>query len=384
MLSDKVEARDCETYGRGHKSLFAKADIKAGEPVWWASEDEEFQVMTRAQILSEDDEHKRKNMITYSYMLDHDKYATSAHPLPSLYFNHSCNGNCWYDTDLKVVAKRDILKGEEIAYDYGLTESEASFHAGLKCACGSSSCRGVLTFSTYRDPEWVKENSGHTTDFIDRLTKQWGWHSPRVGVFEKEFGKGVYALSKIRKGETVIVFRGKVVTTQEMLRYLGKDGHHTLQVSPDLWEVPVDTANPESGDFINHSCDPTARMVDGAQIRAHQDIEPGEELTIDYCTILHDDCPFPDALEFDCLCGSKTCRGQVRRRDWRNPQLQLKYWPYFTTYLKECILSDYGVPGIAIANGDASAHVVNGAFHHHSASNTKERGLSRHNEQCTA
>ncbi|MBX7138078.1 MAG: SET domain-containing protein [Oligoflexia bacterium] len=56
------------------------------------------------------------------------------------YFNHSCDPNC---TDANredwAVALRDIRKGEEITYDYGLLMGR--WEPALKCACGSSGCR---------------------------------------------------------------------------------------------------------------------------------------------------------------------------------------------------------------------------------------------------
>lgn len=55
-----------------------------------------------------------------------------------------------YDGDDRVVTKRRVAAGEELTYDYGLTETEASMHAGMACLCGSAHCRGVLGFSEYR------------------------------------------------------------------------------------------------------------------------------------------------------------------------------------------------------------------------------------------
>lgn len=69
---------------------------------------------------------------------------------PSWFFNHCCEGNTHYDGDKRVVARRRIPAGEECTYDYALTETEASFHAGMHCKCGAASCRGLLRFDDYR------------------------------------------------------------------------------------------------------------------------------------------------------------------------------------------------------------------------------------------
>jgi len=39
-----------------------------------------------------------------------------------------------FDGD-SLVTKRPVRAGEELHYDYALTETEISFHAGLKYAC---------------------------------------------------------------------------------------------------------------------------------------------------------------------------------------------------------------------------------------------------------
>jgi SET domain-containing protein len=67
-----------------------------------------------------------------------------------------------------------------------------------------------------------------------------------------------------------------------------------------------------SGDataFINHSCQPNlfTRVVAGHVLFfALRDIEPGEELTIDY-----EMSPHPDSTR--CRCGAMECRGTINR-----------------------------------------------------------------------
>ncbi len=62
-----------------------------------------------------------------------------------------------------------------------------------------------------RDPTWVAENAGHTSDFIQRKLTECGWHDGRVHVVRLDEGHhGVAALQHIAKGEVVIIFGGKV------------------------------------------------------------------------------------------------------------------------------------------------------------------------------
>src|SRR5271169_731346 len=59
--------------------------------------------------------------------------------------------------------------------------------------------------------------------------------------------------------------------------------------------------------FVNHSCRPnceTDQIAGKMWIIALRDIEPGEELTYDYCLYDGED-------EAPCCCGAKRCRGSL-------------------------------------------------------------------------
>jgi len=58
------------------------------------------------------------------------------------YLNHSCAPNLGIRGQLEFVALRDIPAGEELTFDYAITEDEAHWH--MKCACGELACRGVI------------------------------------------------------------------------------------------------------------------------------------------------------------------------------------------------------------------------------------------------
>lgn len=72
---------------------------------------------------------------------------------PERYVNHSCDSNCGIKNKLELVAIKDIKKGEEITFDYAMTEYEISEQ--IKCYCGSDNCRKIIT--GYKDlPEDIK------------------------------------------------------------------------------------------------------------------------------------------------------------------------------------------------------------------------------------
>lgn len=64
------------------------------------------------------------------------------------YFNHSCNGNLGFDKNGDFVALKDIKKGEELSYDYGLIESNPKFK--MRCKCNSNDCRKIITGNDWK------------------------------------------------------------------------------------------------------------------------------------------------------------------------------------------------------------------------------------------
>ena len=61
--------------------------------------------------------------------------------------------------------------------------------------------------------------------------------------------------------------------------------------------------------YINHSCEPNAYMktlYGHVLFFALRDIEPGEEITVDYQTTLHSD-------KKRCYCGARNCRGTINK-----------------------------------------------------------------------
>ena len=100
--------------------------------------------------------------------------------------------------------------------------------------------------------------------------------------------KGAFAKAKIRKDELIGFFDGKAVMVDldhkedldefwwHQSVHLRRDGNKLLCLLPE-WEL--------SGvDYLNHSCRPPARVEDRMYVYANRDIEPGEEITVDYRT----------------------------------------------------------------------------------------------------
>lgn len=130
-------------------------------------------------------------------------------------------------------------------------------------------------------------------------------------------GKGVFAVQDIAKGETLIEYKGEVISWKEALRRHPHDPeqpNHTFYFHVDDKRVIDGKVDGNAAKWINHACDPNceADEIEGRIfIKALRDIPAGEELNYDYGLII--DLPYtPELLaEFPCWCGSEACRGTL-------------------------------------------------------------------------
>lgn len=81
------------------------------------------------------------------------------------FINHSCNPNCGLSGPLTIVAMRDIVPGEEITFDYAMSESSKY---EMKCNCGSDDCRKLITGEDWKIPELQKKYSGFFTPYLKK------------------------------------------------------------------------------------------------------------------------------------------------------------------------------------------------------------------------
>ena len=83
------------------------------------------------------------------------------------YMNHSCDGNVGINTHGDFVARRNIKKGEEVTYDYGLAESNPRFK--MTCKCGNTKCRRTITGNDWKNDKFRQENLIYMLPRLRRL-----------------------------------------------------------------------------------------------------------------------------------------------------------------------------------------------------------------------
>jgi hypothetical protein len=99
--------------------------------------------------------------------LDEDIYLlTSEEPEPNDYFNHSCEPNLGFLGQIGLVALREILPGEELTFDYAM--SDGSPYDEFECRCGLPHCRKVVTGDDWRIPELWEKYDGYFSPYLAR------------------------------------------------------------------------------------------------------------------------------------------------------------------------------------------------------------------------
>jgi SET domain-containing protein len=162
------------------------------------------------------------------------------------------------------------------------------------------------------------------------------WINPKIKIRESPGkGKGMFAEELISKGEKVMVWGGKWgmdYMNKKEAEKASKAGKLIMQWDDDLFSA--ETRGDSEGYFINHSCNPNTWMVDAFTHVARRDIKPGEEVNNDYALMEADE---NFVANWECGCGSKLCRGRFIGRDWRLPELQMRYKGHFSPLINKRI-----------------------------------------------
>lgn len=145
-------------------------------------------------------------------------------------------------------------------------------------------------------------------------------------------GHGSFALEFIAAGEVVAAFGGRCVSRHELDLLPADQQSRSIQIEDELFLAGA--PEPEPADFVRHSCEPNCGMHGNTVVVALRDIAPGEQVTFDLAMANGSDFD-----EFECQCGTASCRGKVTGGDWMLPELQLRYRGSFSPYLRARIAS---------------------------------------------
>lgn len=145
-----------------HYGVYATRDIEAGDVVV-PYEEKVHYLVSKAHVNKTWDDLHRKWFASYAYPLTDEIWGMwSDEPEKWIPINHSCDPNAWLE-DLDLVARRKILKGEQITMDYATFCNEAMEE--FRGSCGSLKCRGVILGTDYLQP-FVQEYGEHISDYV--------------------------------------------------------------------------------------------------------------------------------------------------------------------------------------------------------------------------
>jgi len=157
---------------------------------------------------------------------------------------------------------------------------------------------------------------------------------PKTKIKQSKIGgKGLFAISPIKKGEIIGIKWGHIFDKNTLKKIRGEIGDSYFQISDDFFIGPISKEEiKDSMMFLNHCCEPNAGLEGNIVFIALRDIKTGEEITIDYAM-----CTNEDDYGFKCDCQSKNCRKIITGKDWMKKDLQKKYKGYFSSYLQKKI-----------------------------------------------
>lgn len=141
-----------------------------------------------------------------------------------------------------------------------------------------------------------------------------------IEVRESRNGFGIFTKKFFIPNEDIFEVKGTFITCEEDDQLDEKTRNNSFRFDENRFLSP----SGEIGDYLNHSCEPNAKVMKNGNkllVAAAKEILAGEEVLIDYSTILASD----DIWEMDCNCGSKYCRGKIKSFDTLPEQLRNEY-----------------------------------------------------------
>ncbi|MCQ3936531.1 MAG: SET domain-containing protein [Chloroflexi bacterium] len=154
-LNPKCEARE---HPQGGCGVFARERIAKGELVsLWGGK----------IVRKEDLDPSMPRFTQRVLQVDEELYLLTAEEKePNDCFNHSCEPNLGFTGQIGLVAMRDIETGEELTFDYAMSDGEP--YDEFDCLCGLADCRRKVTGNDWKLPELWQKYDGFFSSYLAR------------------------------------------------------------------------------------------------------------------------------------------------------------------------------------------------------------------------
>ncbi len=140
--------------------------VFASQPI---SESEILAVWGGQVITTEERSRLPESVERYAIQIERDLHLTCNADEVGLaeYFNHSCAPNAGLQGQIVLVAMRAIPAGEQVCFDYAMSEADPDF--SMECACGQPACRHRITGRDWQIPELQTRYRGYFSSYIQRM-----------------------------------------------------------------------------------------------------------------------------------------------------------------------------------------------------------------------
>lgn len=160
FLSSKLKAFPLPE--KGGFAIQAQSAIHAGELlVVWGGD-----IVTGSEL-----ETYPNDIVIHGIQIEDDLYQVpGGEPQPADYVNHSCNPNTGLGSPISLIAMRDIAVGEEICFDYAMSDS--SPYDEFDCQCGADACRIRITGEDWKRADLQERYAGYFSPYLARRIEQ--------------------------------------------------------------------------------------------------------------------------------------------------------------------------------------------------------------------
>jgi hypothetical protein len=149
MDNPKVEVKESPLGGKG---VFARERIEAGEVI--AEFDGDIYPFTHPGWT--------EDLLNHTIQFERYRFRDAKGIARCL--NHSCEPNCGIKELFKIVAMRPIKPGEEVTFDYEMTEDSEWWR--MTCQCGTPSCRKLIGAYRNMPPEVRARYRGFISEWL--------------------------------------------------------------------------------------------------------------------------------------------------------------------------------------------------------------------------